>query len=249
LPYLDDLAFFISGSKEHALRAQAIIEEALRDAGLIRKASKGVWEPTQCLPDHLGMCINSVTGTFSAPSRRLCATAFSAGQGSSLPRCSLMPPRFVCSPSLVRRNGHQPVSCSSICAFPSALGVRGPRLLSALQHFVSASFDGSGLVGLAPRSARRERHAHLAAQHVTYSMVRRFWLDRVGCTTQVERQDASRLWPVEARSRARSPHHVEGASDASPVLNSLAPGSAGPARATVGRQHACCAHRHQRHVT
>lgn len=75
LPYLDDLAFFISGSKERALRARAIIEEALREAGLIRKASKGVWEPTQCLPDHLGMCINSVTGTFSAPPRRLHATA------------------------------------------------------------------------------------------------------------------------------------------------------------------------------
>lgn len=75
LPYLDDLAFFISGSRARALRARDIIDEALRDAGLIRKASKGVWEPTQCLPDHLGMCINSVTGTFSAPPRRLHATA------------------------------------------------------------------------------------------------------------------------------------------------------------------------------
>lgn len=75
LPYLDDLAFFISGSQARALRARAIIDEALHEAGLIRKASKGVWEPTQCLPDHLGMCINSVTGTFSAPPRRLHATA------------------------------------------------------------------------------------------------------------------------------------------------------------------------------
>jgi hypothetical protein len=71
LLYLDDLAFFISGSQARALRARDIIDEALRDAGLIRKASKGVWEPTQCLPDHLGICINSVTGTFSAPARRL----------------------------------------------------------------------------------------------------------------------------------------------------------------------------------
>jgi hypothetical protein len=75
LPYLDDIAFFISGTRLQALRARAIIEEALRDAGLIRKASKGVWDPTQCLPDHLGMCINSVTGTFSAPPRRLHAVA------------------------------------------------------------------------------------------------------------------------------------------------------------------------------
>lgn len=75
LPYLDDLAFFISGSRCRALRARAIIEQALEEAGLIRKPSKGVWEPTQCLPDHLGMCINSVTGTFSAPSRRLYAVA------------------------------------------------------------------------------------------------------------------------------------------------------------------------------
>jgi hypothetical protein len=75
LPYLDDIAFFISGTRLQALRARAIIKEALRDAGLIRKASKGVWDPTQCLPDHLGMCINSVTGTFSAPPRRLHAVA------------------------------------------------------------------------------------------------------------------------------------------------------------------------------
>ena len=43
LPYLDDLAFFISGSQARALRARDIIDEALHNAGLIRKASKGVW--------------------------------------------------------------------------------------------------------------------------------------------------------------------------------------------------------------
>jgi hypothetical protein len=118
-----------------------------------------------------------------------------------------------------------------------------------LQHLVSASLDRSDLVGLAAQSARGERHPHLASQCVTHSMVRRFMLDRVGCTTSMERQDASRLWPVEARSRARTPHHVERVTDASPVLDSLAPGSTRPACAPVGRQHACGAHRHERHVT
>jgi hypothetical protein len=67
--------FFISGTRLQPLSAQAIIKEALQDAGLIPKASKGVWDPTQCLLDHLGMCITSVTGTFSAPPRRLHAVA------------------------------------------------------------------------------------------------------------------------------------------------------------------------------
>ena len=54
LPYLDDLAFFISGSRSRALSARDIIEEALRDAGLIRKASKGRRLDSEGLQGRLG---------------------------------------------------------------------------------------------------------------------------------------------------------------------------------------------------
>jgi len=78
LPYLDDIAFFISGSYTRALRARQIIEEALAGSGLTRKPTKGVWEPTTCLPDHLGMRIDSTAGTFVAPARRCNAVSGAA---------------------------------------------------------------------------------------------------------------------------------------------------------------------------
>lgn len=58
LPYVDDLAFFVSGSYNNALRARQIVEEALNASGLTRKPTKGHWEPTHRLPDHLGMTID-----------------------------------------------------------------------------------------------------------------------------------------------------------------------------------------------
>jgi hypothetical protein len=67
-------------------------------------------------------------------------------------------------------------------------------------------------------------------------------------TTPVEWPNTSRVRPVESRPRARTPHHVEGATDAWPVLDSLAPGGVRPARAAVGRQYACSAHCHERHI-
>lgn len=75
LPYVDDLAFFVSGSYSHALRARQIVEEALLASGLTRKPTKGHWEPTQRLPDHLGMTIDSKLGILSAPPRRCIAAS------------------------------------------------------------------------------------------------------------------------------------------------------------------------------
>jgi hypothetical protein len=75
LPYVDDLAFFVSGSFSRALRARQIVEEALTASGLSRKPTKGHWEPTHRLPDHLGMTIDSTLGTISAPPRRCAAAA------------------------------------------------------------------------------------------------------------------------------------------------------------------------------
>ena len=75
LPYVDDLAFFVAGTKDDALRARQIVEEALHASGLQRKPSKGQWEPSQRLDDHLGMTIDSVAGTFTAPPRRCAAVA------------------------------------------------------------------------------------------------------------------------------------------------------------------------------
>lgn len=75
LPYLDDLAFFVSGSYQDALAARQIVEDALLRSGLTRKPSKGHWEPTQRLPDHLGITVDSIAGTFSAPARRCTAVS------------------------------------------------------------------------------------------------------------------------------------------------------------------------------
>uniref|UniRef100_A0A7S0Z4Q6 Reverse transcriptase domain-containing protein n=1 Tax=Hemiselmis tepida TaxID=464990 RepID=A0A7S0Z4Q6_9CRYP len=97
LPYLDDIAFFISGSYDRALRARQVIEEALEGAALSRKPSKGVWEPTHRLPDHLGMCIDSVAGTFTAPARRCNAVA---GAARALLAAASRSCRRVCSARL-----------------------------------------------------------------------------------------------------------------------------------------------------
>lgn len=75
LPYVDDLAFFVSGSFSRALKARQIVEEALFLSGLSRKPSKGQWEPSHCLHDHLGMTVDSITGTISAPPRRCAAVS------------------------------------------------------------------------------------------------------------------------------------------------------------------------------
>jgi hypothetical protein len=75
LPYLDDLAFFVSGSYQDALNARSIVEQALQASGLSRSPTKGQWEPSMVLHDHLGMTINSQTGTFTAPARRCGAAA------------------------------------------------------------------------------------------------------------------------------------------------------------------------------
>ena len=46
------------------------IESLLHRLGLRRKASKGVWIPTQRL-EHLGFCLDTVAGTFSLTPSRL----------------------------------------------------------------------------------------------------------------------------------------------------------------------------------
>lgn len=75
LPYCDDFAFFVHGTYEQALRARTIVEEALTLSGLQRKPSKGQWDPSHRLHDHLGMTIDSSTGLITAPPRRCAATS------------------------------------------------------------------------------------------------------------------------------------------------------------------------------
>ena len=75
LPYLDDLAFFVSGTYQDALAARARVENILLASGLTKNPSKGQWDPSTTLHDHLGMQIDSKTGTFTAPPRRCAAAA------------------------------------------------------------------------------------------------------------------------------------------------------------------------------
>lgn len=67
---LDDLCYAISGSVADARRARAIIEQVFAASGLVRKLSKGQWEPSHVLEDHLGYRIDSAAGRISIPQRR-----------------------------------------------------------------------------------------------------------------------------------------------------------------------------------
>ena len=59
--YIDDLAFIVEGY-ESALRARTVIEDTLQRAGLEKHATKGQWQPSQVLTDHLGYEVNVPAG-------------------------------------------------------------------------------------------------------------------------------------------------------------------------------------------
>ena len=70
--YIDDLAFIVEGYEE-ALRARTVIEDTLQRAGLEKHATKGQWQPSQVLNDHLGYEVNVPANALRIPERR-CAT-------------------------------------------------------------------------------------------------------------------------------------------------------------------------------
>ena len=69
--FVDD-ALCALPSRAEALRTRALIEEMFARSGLQRAPDKGVWEPTQTLPDHLGFEISTATrqGHLRVPPRR-----------------------------------------------------------------------------------------------------------------------------------------------------------------------------------
>ena len=70
--YIDDLAFIVEGYQA-AIRARTVIEDTLQRAGLEKHATKGQWQPSQVLTDHLGYEVNVPANALRIPERR-CAT-------------------------------------------------------------------------------------------------------------------------------------------------------------------------------
>jgi hypothetical protein len=68
--FVDDFLIALD-SQEEAQRAKVIVEEIFLASGLTRAPSKGQWEPSQTLVDHLGYEICSIgKGLISLPERR-----------------------------------------------------------------------------------------------------------------------------------------------------------------------------------
>jgi hypothetical protein len=77
--FLDDCLVSLP-TRAQAIRARAVIEEMLASAGFAKAPDKGVWEPTQQLPDHLGYTISTQgRGELRVPQRR-CTSISSAAK-------------------------------------------------------------------------------------------------------------------------------------------------------------------------
>ena len=68
--FLDDCLVAMS-SRPEALRARRFVEDLLARSGFHKAPDKGIWEPVQTLPDHLGYEISTVgRGCLKVPPRR-----------------------------------------------------------------------------------------------------------------------------------------------------------------------------------
>ena len=70
LPWLDDFAFFMQGNHQQALAGRDNCFQVFEDLGLSRSPTKGQWEPSYRLKDHLGFSIDSHVGEFGVTVRR-----------------------------------------------------------------------------------------------------------------------------------------------------------------------------------
>ena len=70
LPWLDDFAFFLHGSRAQAVAARDHSFATLRLLGITRNVAKGQPEPSHFLEDHLGYGIDSERGLFLLTERR-----------------------------------------------------------------------------------------------------------------------------------------------------------------------------------
>ena len=78
LPYMDDFLVLSRGGKALSLLERDYVTAVLDLLGLVRNATKGVWEPCQSL-EHLGIGVDSKRGIFFVTERRL-KKLTSAGQ-------------------------------------------------------------------------------------------------------------------------------------------------------------------------
>jgi len=79
--YIDDACCALP-SRAEALAARDLIEQMFAASGLAKAPDKGVWEPTQVLPDHLGFEVStaSLRGHLKVPARRCRDIAASASR-------------------------------------------------------------------------------------------------------------------------------------------------------------------------
>ena len=76
--FIDDCLVALP-TRAQAIRARAVIEEMLAGAGFTKAPDKGVWEPCQELPDHLGYTISTLGhGRLRVPQRRCLSIANAA---------------------------------------------------------------------------------------------------------------------------------------------------------------------------
>ena len=69
--FVDD-ALIALPTRAAACAARDLIEDLLKSSGLTRAPDKGCWEPTRCLPEHLGFEISTqdLPGSIKVPARR-----------------------------------------------------------------------------------------------------------------------------------------------------------------------------------
>jgi hypothetical protein len=81
LRYIDDVCCALP-SRAEALAASDLIEDMFASSGLTKAPDKGIWEPTQVLPDHLGFEVStaSLCGHLRVPARRCCDIASSGAR-------------------------------------------------------------------------------------------------------------------------------------------------------------------------
>ena len=112
LQYLDD-SLFLSQSHAELLNIRQFVEETFTELGLLRKESKGCWEPAQHLI-HLGIAIDTERGLFLIPPHK---QATIRGAASSLLRYSASHRRWVSVKKLANLAG---MVISTTIAFPLA---------------------------------------------------------------------------------------------------------------------------------
>jgi hypothetical protein len=133
LLYVDDL-LACCGTEAEAFLAREIIAKTLEDAGITKSPTKGQWNPSQVLHDHLGNIIDSKgAGCLQLPERR-CAMIRRAARHLLYQASTNR--RLICSKDLQRFTGQ---AVSALSAIPLAL-FRLRSLYNCQERFRPRSF-------------------------------------------------------------------------------------------------------------